>query len=418
MSAKPKIVIDGDGHVVESNMSYETIRSEYKYRKPLYSQGQQGSIIRLVDGKIGGDEDDGGFVLPNGGTSAHGKGLAIHYRRAGMHNSWARLPDMDADQIDVAVLYPTHELPLCTIADSGFALARSEAYNNWLHDYCSVNPGRLKGIGIIALQDVETAIEEMRRSVVDLGMVGVQIGCTVGQDTLLSDIRLDPFWRAAEELDVPVAVHGPALPDFFRQYMDVNRPDHILEASHMAHAFAQMLACSNVITSGVLERFSKLRIAFLEAGSGWVPYWMHRMDEYNEVAPERWAMISSEPSDYIKSGRVFFSCEPGDADMPYFLENIGEQAMLFASDYLHFDALFVGETGHDGKPYPGTVNSLLARDDISDSAKTKMMYDNSVAFYKNLLPKDLGKIGDPLAREEPNEVRNMEFPGTIGARLN
>ena len=335
-----------------------------------------------------------------------------------MHNAWARLPDMDADQIDVAVMYPTHELPLCTTADAGFALARAEAYNNWLHDYCSVNPGRLKGIGIIALQDVESAIEEMRRSVLDLGMVGVQIGCTIRQDTLLSDIRLDPFWRAAEELDIPVAVHGPALPNFFRQYMDVGRPDHHLEASHMAHAFAQMLACSNVIASGVLERFSKLRIAFLEAGSGWVPYWMHRMDEYNEVAPERWAMISSEPSDYIKSGRVFFSCEPGDADIPYFLENIGEQAMLFASDYLHFDALFVGETGHDGKLYPGTVNSLLARDDIADSAKTKMMYDNSVAFYKNLLPKDLGKIGDPVTREEPDEVRNNPIPGTISARIN
>jgi len=418
MSAKPTIVIDGDGHVVESNKAYDTIRPEYRHRRPLYSQGQQGSIIRLIDGKIGGDEDDGGFVLPNGGNSAHGKGLAIHYRRAGMHNAWARLPDMDADQIDVAVVYPTHELPLCTIADAGFALARAEAYNNWLHEYCSVNPKRIKGIGIIALQDVESAIEEMRRSVVDLGMVGVQIGCTVRQDTLLSDIRLDPFWRAAEELDVPVAVHGPALPGFFRQYFDINRPDHVLEAQHMAHAFAQMLACSNVITSGVLERFSKLRIAFLEAGSGWVPYWMHRMDEYNEVAPERWAMISSEPSDYIKSGRVFFSCEPGDADIPYFLENIGEQAMLFASDYLHFDALFVGETGHDGKPYPGTVHSLLARDDIADSAKTKMMYDNSVAFYKNLLPTDLGKIGDPVAWEEPDAMRNNPIPGTISARLN
>ena len=418
MSAKPKIVIDGDGHVAESNAAYETIRPEYRNRRPMYTQGAKGSIVRLIDGRIGGPTEEWGFVNPNGGVSPFIGGLSLHYRRAGMYNPWARLPDMTEDQIDVAVMYPTHELPLCVSLDAGFALARSEAYNTWLHEYCSTNPGRLKGIGIIALQDVETAIEEMRRSVVDLGMVGVQIGCTVRQDTLLSDIRLDPFWRAAEELDVPVAVHGPALPGFFRQYFDINRPDHILEASHMAHAFAQMLACSNVITSGVLERFSKLRIAFLEAGSGWVPYWMHRMDEYNEVAPERWAMISSEPSDYIKSGRVFFSCEPGDADMPYFLENIGEQAMLFASDYLHFDALFVGEMGHDGKPYPGTVNSLLARDDVSDSAKTKMMYDNSVAFYKNLLPKDLGKIGDPLAREEPNEVRNMDFPGTIGARLN
>ena len=417
MSAKPKIVIDGDGHVAESNAAYETIRPEYRNRRPMYTQGAKGSIVRLIDGRIGGPTEEWGFVNPNGGVSPFIGGLSLHYRRAGMYNPWARLPDMTEDQIDVAVMYPTHELPLCVSLDAGFALARSEAYNTWLHEYCSTNPGRLKGIGIIALQDVETAIEEMRRCVVDLGMVGVQIGCTVRQDTLLSDIRLDPFWRAAEELDVPVAVHGPALPGFFYNYFDLQQPSQHLEGAYMAHTFGQMLACSNVITSGVLERFSKLRVAFLEAGAGWVPYWMHRMDEYNEVAPERWAMISGEPSDYIKSGRVFFSCEPGDIDIPYFLEHIGEDAMLFASDYLHFDALFVGETGHDGQPYPGTVNSLLARDDIADSAKTKMMYDNSVAFYKDLIPEKLGKIGDADACEEPDEVRNNPIPGTISARL-
>ena len=59
----------------------------------------------------------------------------------------------------------------------------------------------------------------------------------------------------------------------------------MLEASHMAHTFAQMLACSNIITGGVLERFPALRVAFLEAGAGWVPYWIHRIEEYNEVAP-------------------------------------------------------------------------------------------------------------------------------------
>ena len=413
---KPQIVIDGDGHVVEVNATYATLDKQFESIKPTYGQASQGFIVRTMGGKLAGPEAEDGFVGHND-CNFPPHGAAYLYRRAGTYNPWARLPDMDADQIDVAVVYPTHELPLSIIPDSKFATARSRAYNNWLHEYCSVSPKRIKGIGIIALQDVESAIEEMRRSVVDLDMVGVQIGCTVRQDTLLSDIRLDPFWHAAEELDVPVAVHGPALPDFFRQYIDINRPDHMLEAQHMAHAFAQMLACSNVITSGVLERFSKLRIAFLEAGSGWVPYWMHRMDEYNEVAPERWAMISSEPSDYIKSGRVFFSCEPGDPDIPYFLENIGEQAMLFASDYLHFDAHFVGEVGHDGVPYPGTVNSLLGRDDITVSARTKMMYDNPLAFYKNLIPKDLGKIGDPITQEEPDEVRNQDMPGTIAARF-
>ncbi len=121
-----------------------------------------------------------------------------------------------------------------------------------------------------------------------------------------------------------------------------------------------------------------MRIAFLEAGGGWVPYWMNRMDEYNEVAPDRWASLTAKPSEYIKNGRVFFSCEPGDGFIPHFLEHVGEDAMLFASDYLHFDALFVGETGHDGQPYPGTVVTLKDRKDIPESAKKKMMLDHKI----------------------------------------
>ena len=136
----------------------------------------------------------------------------------------------------------------------------------------------------------------------------------------------------------------------------------------------------NIVTGGVLEQFQRLKVAFLEAGAGWVPYWMHRMDEYNEVAPERWAHISAKPSEYIKGGRVFFSCEPGDEFIPFFVDHVGEDAMIFASDYLHFDALFVGEPGHDGNPYPGTVATLLGRKDVSDSAKRKMLSTAACAF--------------------------------------
>ncbi len=334
----------------------------------------------------------------------------------GTYNPWARLADMDRDQIDAAVIYPTDELPLTVTPDAGFADARARAYNDWLHAYCQVCPQRLKGIGLVALQDIERALREMHRAVTELGMVGIQIGCTVREDTLLSDRRLDPFWAEAQRLDVAIAVHGPALPSFFRGYFDVNRPDHMLEASHMAHTFAQMMACSNIITSGVLERFPKLRIAFLEAGAGWVPYWMQRMDEYNEVAPERWAQLSAKPSEYIKSGRVFFSCEPGDTLIPFFLEHVGEDAMLFASDYLHFDALFVGEPSHDGKPYPGTVATLMAREELPDSAKRKMVLDNSLKFYA-MNPSELGRRGMPVSRPEPETARQAVLEGTISARL-
>ena len=189
-------------------------------------------------------------------------------------------------------------------------------------------------------------------------MVGIQIGCTVREDTLLSDVRLDPFWAEAERLNVAIAVHGPALPSFFRELF--RRQPAGSHAGSLAHG-PYVCPDARLLESHHRRRVRTLpKAAHRVSGSraGWVPYWMHRMDEYNEVAPERWAHISAKPSEYIKSGRVFFSCEPGDEFIPLFLEHVGEDAMLFASDYLHFDALFVGEQGRDGKPYPGTVATL------------------------------------------------------------
>jgi hypothetical protein len=112
---------------------------------------------------------------------------------------------------------------------------------------------------------------------------------------------------------------------------------------------------------------------------------------------------------------VFFSCEPGDEFIPFFVDHVGEDAMVFASDYLHFDALFVGEPGHDGNPYPGTVATLLGRKDVPDSAKRKMLLDNSLRFYDMDRAK-LGRRGAPVARPEPPEARRNTVPGTISAR--
>src|SRR5438128_6819231 len=254
MTDRPEVVMAVDGRVTEGDATYERIDPEYRERRPRYTQASRGYIVRLVDGKVWGPDTDIGFVGVNGNLGPP-KGKAIHYRRMGTYNPWARLSDMDKDQIDTAVIYPTDELPLTVTLDGGFAAARARAYNDWLHDYCEVCPQRLKGVGLVALQDVRGAIGEIHRAMRRLNMVAITSVCTVREDTLLSDARLTPFWAEAERLNVAVAVHGPALPSLFRSYFDINRPDHMLEASHMAHTFAQMLACSYIITSGILERF-------------------------------------------------------------------------------------------------------------------------------------------------------------------
>jgi uncharacterized protein len=141
MTDRPDLVIDGDGHVIEVNETYERIDPKYRERRPVYTQASRGNIVRLVDGKVWGPDTECGFVGVNGNLPPPG-GKAIHYRRMGTYNPWARLADMDRDQIDVAVIYPTDELPLTVTHDAGFAAARAHAYNDWLYDYCEVRCAR------------------------------------------------------------------------------------------------------------------------------------------------------------------------------------------------------------------------------------------------------------------------------------
>ena len=50
MTDRPDVVIDGDGHVIEVNETYERIDPKYRERRPVYTQASKGYIVRLVDG--------------------------------------------------------------------------------------------------------------------------------------------------------------------------------------------------------------------------------------------------------------------------------------------------------------------------------------------------------------------------------
>ena len=104
MVARPDLIIDGDGHVVEVNETYEGIDPAYRDRRPIYTEASKGNIVRLVDGRVWTPEGENGFVGVNGNQFPP-VGKAYLYRRMGTYNAWARLSDMDEDNIDVAVVY-------------------------------------------------------------------------------------------------------------------------------------------------------------------------------------------------------------------------------------------------------------------------------------------------------------------------
>src|SRR5262249_37297570 len=194
----------------------------------------------------------------------------------------ARLGVMDAEGIDAVVLFPTlSAIPIAAIQDAGFGLAMARAYNNWLAEFCQMAPHRLYGVAQVPLLHLDAAIAEATRAVTQLGMRMVFLRPNPYAGRGWTDRLYDPFWACIQDLGIPFAFHegtfAKGIPtagiDRFESYFF----QHIV-----SHPFEQQLACLSLIAGGVLERFPRLQVAFMESGTGWLPYWLHRIDEHYE----------------------------------------------------------------------------------------------------------------------------------------
>jgi predicted TIM-barrel fold metal-dependent hydrolase len=154
---------------------------------------------------------------------------------------------------------------------------------------------------------------------------------------------------------------GGAGVDLFPQF---------IQAHTCSHAFGQMRQITSMVFEGIPERFPRLRIAYLEAGCGWAPYWAERMDdEYAKRASEAPA-LTRKPSDYVRSGSIFFSCEADEWLLPQALKLIGENQVVYASDFPHWD-----------HSYPASLDEIRDRGDITDTQKRKILSDNTRRLY-------------------------------------
>jgi uncharacterized protein len=275
-----------------------------------------------------------------------------------------QLKDMDVDGIDIAVLYPTSGLAVGKIYEPEYAVALCKAYNNWLHDYCQTDPNRLKGVALLPLQDIDAAVRELHRAVTELGMVGGMIP-TYCRGVNLGDKALFPLYAECEQLDVPIGAHATG-----GETGDLGRHSSFLGIHICSHVPEQMVSLTTVVLGGVFEQFKKLRYGFLEAGCGWVPFWMEHMDEEWEKRRDEAPLCKEEPSTYIKSGRCYFGAEPEEKTLPFAAEMVSPDVLLYASDYPHWDS-----------DWPHTVKTVRERTDMTDELKRKVLAENALRFY-------------------------------------
>ena len=152
-----------------------------------------------------------------------------------------RIPDMDADGIDAAFLYPSLGLFSGAIHDPELAAATCRAYNRWLADYCKPYPDRLFGVAMLPLQSVDLAIAEMRFAKKELGFRGGFIRPNPYNNKMIHHPDYEPFWAAAEDLDFSIGFHEGAssgMPTVGVDRFEGRGARHII-----SHTMEMMLAC-------------------------------------------------------------------------------------------------------------------------------------------------------------------------------
>ena len=114
----------------------------------------------------------------------------------------------------------------------------------------------------------------------------------------------------------------------------LDRYDNFFMTRTVPHPFEQMLAALSMIAGGVVERFPRLKIAFLESGCGWLPFWLHRIHEHFEKRAHEVPWLKTDPIACFRR-QCMISCDPDEATIPTVVDFIGEDYVCWASDYPH-----------------------------------------------------------------------------------
>ncbi|MCY4583469.1 MAG: amidohydrolase family protein, partial [Chloroflexi bacterium] len=177
-----------------------------------------------------------------------------------------------------------------------------------------------------------------------------------------------PLYEEAQRLGVMLAVHSSTqgihhlAADDYQRFIEVNT--FCFPVGLFRHMVSMMFA-------GIPELFPDLRVGWMEAGCGWVPYWLERMDEKWRIrgADEAPALRRS-PTEYVQQGNWFFHTEADEKMLPYTASVIGADKLFFASDFPHWDS-----------EYPHNVEELLAREDIDETLRRNVLRENALRLY-------------------------------------
>jgi uncharacterized protein len=275
---------DADAHAMMSPRMWETLPREYVARRPRPTRVSDASDMGrwtngwLVEGQIiphalGPGSQPGNEparVLKDFGASATNEDFPLS--SFDLSDPEARLRGLDSMGIDHQMLYPTTLYARMT-SDPGFEAALFRSYNRYMGQQCKSVLKQLKWAGLLPLRDLNQgseAINEMK----NLGATAAVVYGTAG-DRLLCHPSFTPVWDELDRAGLPLCVHmGMSYPPFAEVC------NGLLDAHGIGMSLPAMMAFVAIVGHGMLDRYPKLKVGFLEFGAEWIFYMVGRLDHY------------------------------------------------------------------------------------------------------------------------------------------
>jgi predicted TIM-barrel fold metal-dependent hydrolase len=368
-------LLDADSHVSEPlNLWQERLPAKYRDKAPRMlkeHEGKPGAWWLIEEGR-----EPHNVILGFGAnkTLEELQQFLKGFSYAGAHRGgWdpaQRVKDMDQDGVTGDVLYTTLGFRMFWIRDAGFQRACFQVYNDWLAEFCSYSPKRLKGLGLISLYDPKQGAEDLEECA-KKGLAGGLIWASPPDELPFYSEVYNSFWTTAQELRMPLSLHEFA--GFERIYWESTPEKRTVANAVASHEVETTFA--TFILSGILERFPRLRIISAELNCGWLAYFLHRMDRAFDSRGARLqgspfpTKLTMRPSEYFR--RQLYATFIDD---PYGLAHrheIGVDNLLWSSDFPHSATFWPHSREKIAEDFQG----------IDEEDKRKILCENVAKLY-------------------------------------
>ena len=372
--------VDVDGHILEPPTLWEEyIDPQFRDRALRFKIDENGLEELEIDGRRSMMSRNG-FVATLGAMGAPDlpamqKDPARTYLGEspfGAMDPAERIKVLDAEHIDIAILYTTVGLLWeAEVEDPALSQAYTKAYNRWICEFCSGEP-RLIPTAHLSLTDPAAAALELERAVGE-GAVGGYVAPFHHRGVPLGHPDNDALFAAAQDLDVPLAIH----PTFEPQWTKGTRMgswENVKQLRLLASVSASdgvRQQFTTLFDYGVFDKFPRLKVVVLESGAGWIGYWLDRMDAvYGHTFIGNRVPLQHKPSDYFRE-RCWISADPDERMVPALAQRYGVDRFMWASDFPHAD--HTAEYVHD-------LNELVAM--FPEDQRRQFIGDNARALFK------------------------------------